>query len=133
MKIKGKFALVAGALATMLAVSATPASAADGVQYAKKGSPSGDHLLVCAELTGAVGCFQPYGEYFWVGDTRPDGTGPQLQWSSSSGRGGKVVSNLGNGTWGYVNKSFGESTNIRFRVCLGTTCSAYREESAGTQ
>ncbi|MGA8116481.1 MAG: hypothetical protein WCA46_22730 [Actinocatenispora sp.] len=120
---------VAGAAvaALMAVLVAQPAAASDGLQTAKPGNPNSHTKFCVADKAGtAWGCFQPYGEVFRMVDLKKDGYGAFIYWSSSSGRSGQIHDHLGKGRWGYVNKSFGESTKITFR-----TCSLVGERPAG--
>lgn len=123
MRTRGKTALgITGtALATLMAAAvAQPAAAGDFQQDARPGTHNSDHRWVCLLNTpakSAVGCFQPYGEVFWLKDMKKDGRAIVVRWWSSSGRDGSIYSHLGKGNWGYVNKSFAESTSVTYRVC----------------
>ncbi|MDL4773611.1 hypothetical protein [Actinomadura xylanilytica] len=132
MRVKRTLALMGAGAAAMasIAMTAPPASASDGQEYAKKGSPSHDYWLRCTTRDGAFGCFQPYGEYFYIKDIEKEGESPFVQWKSSTGRSGTITAKVGYMNWGYVNKSFDESTTITFRSCV-LVCSKWTSVSAG--
>ncbi|MGA8116480.1 MAG: hypothetical protein WCA46_22725 [Actinocatenispora sp.] len=113
-----KMGLAGAAAAALMAVLvAQPAAASDGLQNAKAGDRTA-HKLFCvpADHTKATGCFQPYGEVFRIVDLIKDGDAAAIYWRSSSGRAGEIHDHLGKGDWGYVNKSFGESTTVTFHT-----------------
>ena len=118
-RIVAQAAVGAAAVAGTLAATALPAHATDGYQETSRGDRPGGTYVCRTAGSGAKGCFRAYGETFWLKDTAKDGQSPQIRWSSSTGRSGTIVGHLGAGKWGYVNKAFGESTDITFRVCAG--------------
>jgi len=132
---------VVGALVTSVALvasGATASAAAREYDTAKKGTPpaSGIHFCAASPNNGAAGCFYVDGEYFWILDLEADGWSPQIDWSSSSGRGGECNHYLSADNWGYCNKSFAETTKVTFRVCNtkrdgSYSCGAYTTVRAG--
>lgn len=89
------------------------------------GPPSG-HKYYCVESSNisgraAIACVMPYDERFYVGDKAKDGYQPAMVWESSSHQAGKIYHSLGHPKWAWRNKSYAESTKIKFKACLRET------------
>jgi hypothetical protein len=102
--VSSALAVLAGVAAALM-ISPSPASAAvEEVKNAVAGTPPASVTSgTCVSSTGALVCFQPYGDTWWVKDTKADSASAVADWEVNSGsaiRIGHCVNSLGNGTWG---------------------------------
>ncbi|MGC4876039.1 hypothetical protein ACLQ26_07130 [Micromonospora sp. DT43] len=118
--------LVASAVAgTVLALAAlaAPASAADGWQRASVTSDSPSRDARCSDVSFVgEGCFEGYGEWFWLRDTNADDEPVVIHWTHRTFNGtlreGYIYANQGKAAgWTKINKSFEEGLFIYFEVC----------------
>lgn len=94
--------------------------AAYEVDRAVKGTPPAD--VSCIEVTGAIACFQQYGDKWWVKDTAADGASAVAVWNNyrngSLYRQGQCENRLGAGTWGVCNKNYYEDSVVEWAACV---------------
>ncbi|WP_432089500.1 hypothetical protein [Streptomyces sp. bgisy095] len=110
--------------ALVLGFTASPASAADGVQRASVvggGGPQ-DSRACGLEDWNATACFEPYGEWFWLKDEDADNLPVAIKWSYSNpgypSRSGVIYNDHGKAAgWTNVNKSFEEYGTITYELC----------------
>ena len=78
--------------------------------------------LPCIPTTGALACYQAYGDRWYVQDTRADGASAEAFWQNYRGgslyREGICRNSLGNGKWGVCNKNYYENSFIRWAACV---------------
>ena len=81
---------------------------------------------------GAYVCFQPYGEVFFVKDTRKDGYSAAAYWErKGDGHTGVCVNSRGAGKWKKCNYSMVDGNRIKFfAVNINTPTNSYRFWSA---
>ncbi len=92
----------------ILATSVPAASAASAAETAqRKGT--------CAELTGAIGCFESVGDHIYVHDDVADGRRPSVQWRTDYGREGECTW-TGTSYWTDCNYNMREDSYITFRL-----------------
>jgi hypothetical protein len=137
---KSRFVLFTALTALLLALlpgtaSATTAQAGDtwsgGVQgdvavaavelnQAVAGTPPAG--MPCISVTGAVACFQAYGDRWWVRDTAADSASAEVRWDNyrngSLYRSGICRNSLGNGAWGQCNKNYYEDSTLAYIACV---------------
>ncbi|WP_019854254.1 hypothetical protein [Actinopolyspora mortivallis] len=82
--------------------------------------PSG---IPCSEpIPGAIACFEPYGDKYWVKDTVADGHSAAADWDNYRNgnwyRQGGCVNSLGKGNWGVCNKNHYEDSTVVFRTAV---------------
>lgn len=111
-------AATAGAAWTFLnPVAASAAYYGDETDYAQPVSgPSGTKNIdyFCLDLAdswGVEACYKPYGDYFYVKDTKKDGYSAVAQWHQLGfdGRTGSCVNKWGEGVWAVCNKNLREN------------------------
>jgi hypothetical protein len=115
-------------LGLVISVSA-PAQAVDGWQRATnvaEDTYANDHAKVCSgdpTYGPGFGCFQPYGEWFWLKDHNPNNQPVGIQWwyTAPGGGGARAGVIYWDGTttagWTNLNKSFDELGDLSFRMC----------------
>jgi hypothetical protein len=96
-------------------------AAADDQNTAKASSgPSSNHWVYCVTDTGVEGCYQPYGDVWYVKDTRTNGHAAVVYWQNNLNghyyREGDCVNKLGAGRWGACNKDYREDSTVDFMV-----------------
>lgn len=116
-RIAAILAVFSLALLSVLAV-ASPASAADEINYAVDADWTGD----CTDrryLAKVDGCVQPNGDILWVKDNVADGYGVSLRWYDLDGsRTGECIDKLGQAkAWTVCNKDFPEGHDFRWSIC----------------
>jgi hypothetical protein len=92
----------------------------DETDYAQPtGGPTGtknvDYFcLDLADSWGVEACYKPYGDYFYVKDTKSDGYAAVAQWHTLGfeGRTGSCVNKLTAGDWGVCNKNLPEGVQV---------------------
>lgn len=102
-------------LAVMLAGAAVLIGAQSALAYEWDIATPGDLPggLPCTETEGSKVCFESHGEKFWVKDTFADSYSAIAKWTMTWGvREGYCRNALGEGKWGYCNKSFEEGRRI---------------------
>ncbi|WP_344651022.1 hypothetical protein, partial [Cryptosporangium japonicum] len=70
-----------------------------------------------AKLVGGYGCYQTYGDLWWVYDTKGDGHSAVVFWELGN-RSGQCANSMGNGTIGACNKNYAEGSTGRAKVCI---------------
>lgn len=112
-----------GALAAAVMFASTASASTYEVNIATQGSPDPNYTQVCVSSPNAEACFQPYGDYLFIKDTKADGTEAYNEWSLSKGssRGGQCINRLGAPNWGYCHKDFPEGVTIQFGVWYNET------------
>ncbi|GAA3829250.1 MULTISPECIES: hypothetical protein [Amycolatopsis] len=107
-----------GAVLALL-VPGTAAASDYNIATASNG-PSGNYWYYCVTDTGVEGCYQPYGDLFYVRDTKANGQAAEVRWYNNLNgapyRQGTCRNNLGSGHWGVCDKDFREDSTIRFGV-----------------
>ncbi|MGW0432012.1 hypothetical protein ACWDV4_05640 [Micromonospora sp. NPDC003197] len=134
-------AAIAAATLTVGALTAAPASATESapapasstasapdiqpmVSYewntAEAGTPPSG--LPCVSTTGAIACFQAYGDKWWVKDTSGDSASAVAHWANYRNgalyRQGGCRNGLGSGKWGVCNKNYYEDSVVLYRACV---------------
>jgi hypothetical protein len=114
------------------AVAATPAAAADGWQRAADVSETtydNGRAKTCRDGFNTFGqwvvrgCFQPYGDYFWLKDPSGNLLPIGIQWWYTAPGGGGARAGVaywdgGEGAgWTNLNKNFAEGGDLTFRAC----------------
>jgi hypothetical protein len=97
----------------------TAAVAGEFNQAVAGSPPSG---LPCIATTGAIACYQEYGDRWWVKDTALDSASAEAVWENYRNgrlyRSGICRNSLGNGNWGVCNKNYYEDSTIWWRACV---------------
>ncbi|GAA4345736.1 hypothetical protein [Angustibacter luteus] len=121
--------LGAAGLTVLLSASSAAAAALEYNETTPKRESPTCQILVNAAASAGVGCFQTYGDVFWVGDSIADGRSVAVYWKlGDDSRRGLVRNKDGsaqvvlNGGWGYANKNLPEGKRLGLR--LGT-CDAH--------
>ncbi|TQS45759.1 serine/threonine-protein kinase [Cryptosporangium phraense] len=70
-----------------------------------------------AKLVGGYGCYQTYGDVWWVFDTKADGHSAVVFWEVG-GRKGQCANSMGNGKTGVCNKNYAEGLTGTAKVCI---------------
>ncbi|MFG1920821.1 hypothetical protein [Cryptosporangium sp. NPDC048952] len=70
-----------------------------------------------AKLVGGYGCYQTYGDLWWVYDTKGDSHSAVVFWELGT-RSGQCANSMGNGTIGACNKNYAEGSTGRAKVCI---------------
>ena len=74
-----------------------------------------------AVLAGGYGCFQTYGDVWWVYDTKSDGHSAVMFWEVGTGnakRAGRCVNSMGVGKTGVCNKDYTEGLTGQAKICI---------------
>ncbi len=86
---------------------------------ASSGPPPG---LLCPAVAGAIACFDPYGDRWYVKDTAADSASAEARWnnylSNELYRTGICRNSLGAGRWGVCNKNYYEQSTVHWRACV---------------
>ncbi|MEU9289159.1 hypothetical protein AB0D57_31945 [Streptomyces sp. NPDC048275] len=119
--------LVAGAAVMAgLALTAGPASAADGWQSTNDVAGDPPSEVVCtSDMRIGRACFQPYGEWLWLKDSKTNGEPVAMEWKLFAGQDREGVAYWAGGSaagWTNLNKSFPDTDDgtpniVSFRVC----------------
>ncbi|WP_157017309.1 hypothetical protein [Cryptosporangium arvum] len=70
-----------------------------------------------AKLVGGYGCYQTYGDLWWVYDTKGDSHSAVVFWELGN-RSGQCANSMGNGKIGACNKNYAEGSTGRAKVCI---------------
>jgi hypothetical protein len=110
---KWRSAFVAAVVTLGVAATSVPAGATTASAAAEAAQRKG----TCAELTGAIGCFESFGDHIYVHDDDADGRRPSVQWETDYGRSGECTW-TGRSYWTDCNYNMREDSSITFRLVL---------------
>lgn len=135
--LRSVFVTLAAGGALFVAMSNPAAAAEETDKGVPSGAPSSGTCIT--EITGATGCFQPYGDVIYIKDTSLDGYSVYVKWQNeirnSSGtwhsyRNGKCTSDRGKGDWAKCDKDFyeasstnalgGKGSRIKLTACVAS-------------
>ncbi|MBD0707052.1 MULTISPECIES: hypothetical protein [unclassified Streptomyces] len=122
--VPARFSRVIGTLALGVGVGAafvTPASAATSqsseATVTSVRDVAADYPCYSISTSGAMSCFQPYGEHLYTCDTAADGHHPGSWYRINGGSWHNVQYDLGKGNCADLNLSIGESGYIDIQAC----------------
>ncbi|MFI5958584.1 protein kinase [Cryptosporangium sp. NPDC051539] len=101
------------------ATAPKPPAAEINKAVAKTGKPGAGPCS--AKLVGGYGCYQTYGDVWWVFDTKGDGHSAVVFWEVGSGatkRKGQCANSMGSGKTGVCNKNYAEGLTGTAKVCI---------------